>query len=169
MPSIYTRSGDSGTTCLYPGTHVNKADKLVSLLGEIDELVVRIGSLRLKHDQQELESIQSQLMSLMSWIAIPEKGHHNEKQKKVKLYRPNVQDIEISIDSRTNTLKLDSFIFPFSKFHLCRTQTRKCERKFWKLFPEEKLWGTYLNRLSDLFFAMAISEEPTSKWRHPAF
>lgn len=163
MP-IYTKSGDQGTTCLYDGTKVEKSDKLLSLMGEIDELVSRIGTMR---HNKELKNIQSELMALMSWIAVV--NPRTDKQKCIKFYRPSVLELEISIDTLMKNEEIKSFIIPQSNFHLLRTQARKCERKFWKLFQNEKPWGTYLNRLSDYFYALALKDESfdKNKWVHP--
>lgn len=52
FPIIYTRRGDSGNTTLQDGTRVNKSEFILDIIGELDELNVLMGNLRLKIRQK---------------------------------------------------------------------------------------------------------------------
>jgi cob(I)alamin adenosyltransferase len=75
-----------------------------------------------------------------------------------------IEYLEIKIDNMEKTLpKLTKFILPCvtlvdSESHLCRTQTRKCERMLCNLnesYILDKNIIIYINRLSDFFFVLS--------------
>lgn len=182
---IYTRTGDSGTSSLNDGYRTNKESVLFSLLGELDELSSRIGMLcAVPCDagvSPFLRDIQRKIHTFNAHLASPTKT----EGKYIPTINPDiVTELEKEIDRMDTVLpKLTNFILPGcyqldSQAHLCRTQTRKVERKLWKVLnydiPIELTKGSetiafilnerikvnplipqYINRLSDYFFVLA--------------
>ena len=167
MP-IYTRTGDSGTTGLYGGKRISKADCQVETYGSIDELTSYIGLLVVKlKDKKEADfliEIQKDLYQIMSFLS-GAKIDLSVLEKKVALFEKKIDAIEEKLP------KLNQFIIPggseiSSLFQILRVLCRKSERRNIDFFNSTslKLRGAgnqqlivvkYLNRLSDLFFDLA--------------
>ncbi len=163
MP-IYTRTGDKGKTSLFDGTRVLKTNIRVDSYGTVDELNSIIGaaiahikkgkSQRLK---KELEKIQHDLLDVGSGLAMPQGMLIVGLEKRIK-------EFEEIIDEFISVLPpIDQFILPggtqtSSYLHIARTVTRRAERRIVELSRQEKIDENivkYINRLSDLFYAMA--------------
>lgn len=162
--SIYTRTGDRGTTALFGGKRVSKSDLQVEAYGSVDELSSFLGLLISKlvtrNSKLFLIQIQKDLYKIMS----------NLSGAKVDLSYLNhrVADFEKEIDKIDKKLpKLTRFILPggteiSSLFHICRTFCRRSERNMIRFSEatskpahQQTLVIKYLNRLSDLFFIIA--------------
>jgi cob(I)alamin adenosyltransferase len=162
--SIYTKTGDDGTTALFGGKRIPKYDDRVEVYGSIDELTSYIGLIISKventQDKKFLTDIQTDLyqaMSVLAGYALP--LDRLEKQ---------IKDFENYIDQLDKTLpKLTKFILPqgseiASLFQIVRTIARRVERMTVKLFDTDhsikkeskEIIMKHLNRLSDLFFIM---------------
>src|SRR3989344_2215165 len=164
MP-IYTKTGDKGTTALFGGKRVSKADLQVEAYGSVDELTSYIGLVNSKIKNQKaklfLIEIQKDLYKIMGYLA--------GSKSNIKYLDGRVKDFENKIDEIDKKLpKLTKFILPggseiSSLFHILRTICRRSERSVIrfseKLTTEHRLLITikYLNRLSDLFFTLARS------------
>jgi len=109
--SIYTRTGDSGTTGLYGGKRISKADCQIETYGSIDELTSYIGlvvvKLKNKQDKNLLIEIQKDLYQIMGFLS---------GAKTDLLFLENrVLFIEKLIDKiEENLPKLNKFILPGS-------------------------------------------------------
>ena len=162
--SIYTRTGDKGKTSLFDGTRVLKTHIRVESYGTIDELnsVVGVAISHIKKGKsvkvkRELEKIQHDLLDIGSGLAMPE-------GMPVLGLIDRIKEFEELIDEIMNVLpKIDQFILSggtqtASFLHLARTVARRAERKIIELSQKEKIDESivkYINRLSDLFYAMA--------------
>jgi cob(I)alamin adenosyltransferase len=162
---IYTKTGDQGTTALFGGKRVSKADLRIETYGTVDELNSWIGLLR---DQQVnasrqdfLINIQDRLFTIGSILAT-EPG--NTKVKIPALSADDVVALEKSIDNMDAALApMKSFILPggdqsVSFCHIARTVCRRSERLVIALTghePVDSLVIQYLNRLSDYLFVLA--------------
>lgn len=158
---IYTKTGDKGETSLLGGTRVSKSDLRVELYGEIDELNSFIGSLQVLVNNDLLKSVQNNLFNLGSFLACEQENW--DKFKLTKVSENLVDILEQAMDKMNSILpELKNFILPggsegASRSHLCRTITRRVERK---LVQFSKIKGTIIpensiklmNRLSDYFF-----------------
>lgn len=166
---IYTRSGDKGKTGIHGGQRVDKDDIRIEANGCLDELNSMIGVVRsyLDNDhewQQVLFRIQSEMMVVMSHVATPSEIRDKNPNK---LDDSIVVFCEEQIDRLTDKMG-DSkyFILPggnlvASHLHLARTIARRSERRLWSLNSTDILPASilqFINRLSDLFFAMARYE-----------
>lgn len=161
--SIYTRTGDFGTTGLYGGKRISKAACQVETYGSIDELTSYIGlvvvKLKNKNDASFLIEIQRDLYQIMSFLS-DAKIDLNFLEKKVKVFENEIDSIEESLP------KLNKFIIPggnelSARFQILRVICRKAERRNIDYFNLKQITNSelriikYLNRLSDLFFDMA--------------
>ncbi len=160
---IYTKTGDQGQTSLYGGKRISKNDIRIEAYGTVDELNSFIGLLisHISNEQVEvLGEIQKRLFTIGSILASdPEKT----------LPSPDILDADIillenSMDNMESSLApLKTFILPGgsqanSIAHVCRTVTRRSERRVIALAEEAEVPAIvirYLNRLSDYFFMLS--------------
>jgi cob(I)alamin adenosyltransferase len=159
---IYTKTGDKGETSLYDGSRAPKYSEVFNVLGEVDELNSRVGLLcTYLLDTTILRKIQRTLQDFNSHIATVDKTN-----KKLPLLDETlVSELEAFIDEMEKECpKLTKFILPGvttpdALAHLCRTQTRKAERKILKLSNNGAILPDiifrYMNRLSDFFFVFS--------------
>jgi len=161
---IYTKTGDKGETALIGGVRVSKSSLRIDLYGEVDELNSFIGLLRSYEDNKLLASIQNQLFNLGSMLAC-----ELEKRSVYKLPPIDaliIKSLEDSIDEMNEELEpLKNFILPTgskaaSVAHLCRTVTRRVERKLVNFSEHLKAQEPdnsfeFINRLSDYFFVLS--------------
>lgn len=162
---IYTKTGDQGSTALFGGKRVSKADLRIDTYGTIDELNSWIGLLRDQNVNVKridfLIEIQDRLFTIGSILAT-EPG--NTKVKIPSLSLNDVQALEKAIDSMDSELPpMKSFILPggnqsVSFCHITRTVCRRSERLVIALNNQESVDALviqYLNRLSDYLFVLA--------------
>ena len=195
---IYTKNGDTGLTSLYDGKIMAKEEIFFSVLGEIEELNARIGLLYCLLEKEEftkkeenkpflyLHKIQLILHDIFTSIS-----SIKENRKYPDLNPEILLEIESHIDFiESKNTKLTKIILPGTGLldahvQLCRTQTKKVERKLWKihrcnkkvdygekltcdatshLIPKQADLSEFLidnsalrflNRLSDFFFVLA--------------
>jgi cob(I)alamin adenosyltransferase len=142
MP-IYTRTGDNGTTALFGGKRVSKADPLVELYGSVDELNSWLGLFKDKH----LRIVQGDLFTIGSILA----GWHGN----LDFIEPRITEMEHWIDEMDTSLpKLTNFILPTGQMNIARSVCRRVERMAVRQ-KADPLIIKYLNRLSDLLFTYA--------------
>ena len=163
---IYTKTGDKGTTSLVGGTRVSKSDLRLEAYGTADELNSFVGLLRAKHLPEDtdkvLNFVQNKLFNLGACLAT-----EHDKQDYVKdllLTAENVALLESEIDRMTAELPvIRSFILPagtegVALAHVCRTVTRRLERRMIELgdcFEGSGVCLQFVNRLSDYFFILS--------------
>jgi cob(I)alamin adenosyltransferase len=160
---LYTRRGDDGTTGLIGGERVAKDNLRVTAYGEVDETNAAIGLAIAAHDDAEtvkiLRRIQSDLFTLGAEVATQQ-----GKPPKLTIGESHVLQLERWIDEATAEVPpLKHFVSPggteaAARLHLARTVCRRAERAAVTL-AQQQLVGpsvsVYLNRLSDLLFALA--------------
>jgi cob(I)alamin adenosyltransferase len=162
---IYTKTGDKGTTALFGGKRVSKADLRIETYGTVDELNSYIGLVRdqeiNKKRKDVLVEIQDRLFTIGSILAT-EPG--NTKVKVPSLSESDVHFLENEIDAMESQLPpMKSFVLPgghqsVSFCHVARTVCRRAERLVIALDAQEKteaLIVQYLNRLSDYLFVLS--------------
>ncbi len=162
---IYTKTGDKGTTALFGGKRVSKADSRIDAYGTVDELNSYIGLLR---DQEvntnrkdELVGIQDRLFTLGSILATEP---DNSKVKVPQLLEEDVAFLEQKMDEMSETLpEMRSFVLPgghqsVSFCHIARCVCRRAERLTISLGDDAavpEIVIIYLNRLSDYLFVLS--------------
>lgn len=162
---IYTKTGDKGTTALFGGKRVSKADLRIDTYGTVDELNSYIGLVRDQPVNQirktTLVEIQDRLFTVGSILAT-EPG--NTKVKIPSLTPGDVTFLEKEIDSMDALLPpMKFFVLPgghesVSFCHVARTVCRRAERLTIALNEHEPVDGLviqYLNRLSDYLFMLS--------------
>jgi cob(I)alamin adenosyltransferase len=161
---IYTKTGDQGSTSLFGGKRVSKADLRIDTYGTVDELNSWIGVLRdqpVNQSRKEiLVEIQDRLFTIGSILATePE----NTKVKIPSLAESDIELLENKMDEMDATLPpMRFFVLPgghasVSFGHVTRTVCRRSERLVIALDQTEKvdpLVIKYMNRLSDYLFVL---------------
>jgi cob(I)alamin adenosyltransferase len=167
--TIYTKTGDGGETSLLGGTRVPKDQLRVAAYGDVDEANAALGAVR-THAQDELGallvSIQKQMFAIGAQLADPDHDVASQRAK-AAVTQAHVHALEAAIDARDATLPpLHAFVLPggtptAALLHQARTVCRRAERSVVTLAREagiDPLIVAYLNRLSDLLFVLARSE-----------
>lgn len=164
---IYTRTGDKGTTGLFGGDRVSKAEARISAYGTVDETNSFLGLARahltdalFASATQQLARIQDELFVVGADLATPLEA----KPFVPRITEPFIKALETDIDCLENDLPpLKQFILPTgipgaATLHIARTVCRRAERLAVDAASAEELNPLvlqYLNRLSDLLFVMA--------------
>ena len=163
--SVYTRTGDDGTTALVGGKRVLKSDPQVVAYGSIDELSSVLGMVisTAKNNKKTLtiNIALNDLYYIMSFLA-GGKVQISSLNRNIILFEQKIDKITIELP------KLNRFILPKGNqlttlLHFSRTVCRRSERTV-VLFAKNSfllknsnmlLIIKYLNRLSDLLFVLA--------------
>lgn len=176
MSKLYTRSGDDGTTGLFSGARVSKNHPRIEAYGTVDEFNACLGlcvsESRLWHAGKMLDrgevirriliQVQSRMFDIGADLATPD-GANNETRI-TRISAEHVAEIERAIDEVDGQNEpLHNFIVPggtelAARLHLARTVCRRAERLVVALAHNEAVGEpllTYVNRVSDLLFAMA--------------
>ncbi len=166
---IYTRAGDDGFTRLGNGGKVSKADLRIDTYGTVDELNAHLGAaLASKPDAdlaERLTRLQNELFCLGADLCVPEENKQGNDRPGILPEQVEVMEREID-RFMEEAGPLSRFILPgggqaAAHLHLARTVCRRAERLLAALAARETVNRThllYLNRLSDLLFAMARCE-----------
>jgi cob(I)alamin adenosyltransferase len=167
---IYTKTGDGGQTGLLGGTRVGKDHIRVAAYGEVDETNALLGVVRARAEDDRLRrllaEVQRDLFALGAQLADPT-ARVTARKAKAAVTEASVRRLERAIDAREKKLPaLTAFILPGGSetgalLHLARTVCRRAERSVVGLSRSERVdprLVVYLNRLSDLLFVLARSE-----------
>ncbi|MCQ2342147.1 MAG: cob(I)yrinic acid a,c-diamide adenosyltransferase [Paludibacteraceae bacterium] len=160
---IYTKTGDTGQTSLASGQRVSKSDDRIEAYGTADELNSFVGLLRsrmenMPSEDAQLEWIQNKLFNIGAYLACAE-GEW--------IIPEDVAQLEQWIDAMQADLPpMKGFVLPagnetVSLCHICRTVTRRLERRM-MVIEDEKFDKSknneifkFVNRLSDFWFVFA--------------
>jgi len=162
---LYTRTGDGGETSYFDGTRVRKDDPRLDTYGEVDELNAWLGFIRASgldaRFEEALSRIQRDLFAFGAQLADPA-DRLSPRVVKAIISDEDVRRVEALIDD------LDSEVPPLRRFilpggtpagaalHIARTVCRRAERRLVALAPPaDPVLLRYMNRLSDLLFALA--------------
>jgi cob(I)alamin adenosyltransferase len=166
---IYTRTGDDGTTGLFFGGRVRKDDPRPEAYGTVDEAQAAIGVARATATQAggdaELGDIlvhaQRDLWVLMAELATLPENEHKLVAGKSRVTAEMVDAIEPLIDAATARFEMPrDFVIPGgtpvgAALDVARTVVRRAERAALGVAPAGSQVVPYLNRLSDLLWALA--------------
>lgn len=163
MSKIYTKGGDKGQTSLYDNTRVFKDSTRVESYGTIDELNCTLGFAKNFIDDENivdnLNALQKELFYVAGELATVEKNKTIKRIEESDILRLE-KLIDYYVSKSDNTPK---FIIPGSSkasaaLHISRTVCRRAERRIVTLNRIEEVNPfliKYVNRLSDLIYAMA--------------
>src|SRR5580704_10643992 len=162
---LYTKTGDDGTTGLFGGGRVPKASTRVEAYGTVDETNATLGVARATRLDQSIDAvlapIQEDLFTLGAELAcVPGK---EGKLGMRPLGAADITRLERAIDGADGACApLKSFVLPggsaqAAALHVARTVCRRAERAVLAIddAPVRGDLVVYLNRLSDLLFALA--------------
>ena len=172
---LYTKRGDAGLTDLYGGRRVSKDSLRVEAYGTVDELNSLIGLVRSSPELDEavsgpLGSIQSRLFEIGADLATPqdeeeaEGGTGRAPRMVPRVGDDHVNELEGWIDAASAAAPaMTHFVLPggteaAARLHVARCVCRRAERLCVALAHAEPVGDAvvvYLNRLSDLLFALA--------------
>jgi len=181
---IYTKVGDEGFTQRVGERPVRKCDPVIDAIGAIDELNSLLGwCLRAAEDADAAEirkaiaRAQRDLVTagaLLVAAGVPQ-------QPKVDLDEQSVEWMEQQIDDASTQMpELKQFVLPGGcelacRLHMARTVCRRGERRLAAAIAVETrtppIIMKYLNRLSDLLFALARlanhqAGQAETRWEH---
>ena len=170
--TLYTRTGDDGTTGLLGEDRVSKDHPRIEALGALDEASAALGLARASCQAHQtppiLQNIQRDVYKLMAEVAAtPENA---DKFKGIDAAR--VTWLEEQADIINNMVIMPKeFILPGdtpsgAALSLARAVVRRAERRVTELFTLEELSNPellrYLNRLSSLCFVLELLENQTA-------
>ena len=175
---IYTRTGDGGETGLQGGRRVAKSDARIMAYGAIDEANCALGLAACELDAGGplaaiAARLQSELFSVGADLSDPDPG----SAAPVRMSAGDVDRLERDIDALDESLEpLSSFVLPggsraAAALHLARAAVRRAETHIASIDGHVgPCCLPYVNRLSDLLFAMARAANaragvPDVPWR----
>lgn len=161
LDRLVTKGGDKGETSLGDGARVRKDSARIHAIGAVDEANAAIGLLRLSttgEADEILARVQNELFDVGGDLCFPE-----SEKKALRISQTQISRVESETERLVNMLPpLTSFVIPGGEnggayAHLARTVVRRAERDVAHLLAEEpanEAVLVYLNRLSDLLFAL---------------
>jgi cob(I)alamin adenosyltransferase len=177
---LYTKTGDDGTTGLFGGGRVPKASARVDAYGTVDETNAFLGVARATGLDASIDSVlarvQEDLFTLGAELAcVPGR---EAKLATSLLGDADIERLEHAIDEADAACPpLKSFVLPggtpqAAALHVARTVCRRAERAVLAVddaAPRREI-VVYLNRLSDLLFALArranaVAGVPDVPWK----
>lgn len=168
ISSVYTKTGDAGTTSLGDGSRTSKNDARLEAFSTVDEANSTIGvalSMDIDADVKEvLLHIQNDLFDVGADLCTP--VIENPKYTPLRITEEQVVYLENLIDKYNEPLStLRTFVLPSgtplaAQLHVARTVTRRAERETWNAIHAfgdgvSIVTAKYLNRLSDLLFVLS--------------
>ncbi len=165
--SLYTGTGDNGTTSLVGGQRTSKVCARLEAYGTVDEFssflgVVLSNTLCPKDLKDNLLEIQSRLFDAGCYLATAVKEGDNPECRGI--CEEAVRKLEGWIDALDNlTPKIRAFVLPggcelAAHCHVARTVCRRAERRILELSLQEyvdPILIRWFNRLSDYLFIAA--------------
>ncbi|MGA3121265.1 MAG: cob(I)yrinic acid a,c-diamide adenosyltransferase [Polyangiaceae bacterium] len=162
---LYTKTGDDGTTGLFGGVRVRKASARVDAYGTVDETNAAIGMVRALGPDPAIDEVlvraQADLFAVGAELAC---APGREAKLTITLVgSTDIDRLERAIDEADAACPpITVFVLPggsptAAALHLARTVCRRAERAVLAMndgAPRHEI-VVYLNRLSDLLFALA--------------
>jgi cob(I)alamin adenosyltransferase len=163
---IYTRGGDDGTTGLYFGGRVPKSAAPIEVNGAVDEAQATLGWARSLSEPSSrlnelLVSLERDLWVLMAEVATSPDNRRKLVAEKSLVTSTMVERLEHEIDALAEETTMPAeFLVPgetqlSAALDVARTVVRRAERIAVTYPLEGTFVHQYLNRLSDLVWAMA--------------
>jgi len=165
---LYTRGGDEGRTSLPGGERVGKDDPRIEACGTLDELNCHVGLLRAMlraaparpgATDAELDDVQRDLFRAGRCL------YGDPPPAEAAALEAGTRRLERSLDTMAardgaawQGFVLPGGSLPAAQAHVCRTLCRRTERRACAVRPAPAApVRAYLNRLSDYFYALALT------------
>ncbi|MBE6494132.1 MAG: cob(I)yrinic acid a,c-diamide adenosyltransferase [Methanosphaera stadtmanae] len=162
--SVYTRTGDKGTTGLYTGERIAKNSMRVEAYGNVDEITSALGLARVTATRDDIREtileLEKKLSSLMADLASINLSEPYIKESDVKEIESMIDDYDSMLEPLSNFL-LPGNTLAEAALDMARTSTRRAERQLLRLAAQEDVNPNvliYINRVSDLCFIMGRVE-----------
>ncbi len=166
MLKIYTRTGDDGTTGLLYGGRVRKDASIMQVTGTVDEAQAAMGMARAEAEpgselDELLTHLERELYVLMAEVTTDPSHRSKLVAGRTLVTEEMVAELEGRIDGLIARVSMPTeFVIPGANrasaaLDLARTVVRRAERLLVADPIEGSLVGRYLNRLSDLLWALA--------------
>jgi len=163
---IYTRTGDDGTTGLLYGGRIRKDAPIMQVTGTVDEAQAAMGLARAEAEPGSeldvtLTALERELYVLMAEVTTDPASRPKLVAGTTLVTESMVEALEERIDGLIARVSMPTeFVVPGANrasaaLDLARTIVRRAERLLVADPIEGSLVGLYLNRLSDLLWAMA--------------
>jgi len=169
---IYTRKGDDGTTGLWYGGRVGKADPRPEAYGSVDEAASALGLCRAAADKGselygDILRLQEELFVAGAELATAPESADRLEDGVSHVTGEMVDRLEEVIDRYMDRVDLPpKFVIPggtelSARLDVARTTLRRAERRVSTLELADDAVLRFLNRASDALFAMArFADEP---------
>ena len=159
---VTTKTGDQGPTEIQGG-RISKADPLIEVLGDLDELSAEC--LVLASGFSGYRKSMKQIVTQLSAASAMLSGYGKADLESF------IRMLEIEIESKVKAAGEFRFHYPFDNpesaaLNRLRAISRRVERHWWKLQETRKTdpsLGVYLNRISDYFYALQIQSAAGSE------
>jgi cob(I)alamin adenosyltransferase len=168
-PSVYTKTGDDGTTGLLFGGRVSKADPVIETCGALDEAVAALGLGRATLEDPRLRDVVLDLQQGLFVVAAEVAANPRAHDRLVPGISSVTAEMTASLEQAIDALVAEhplrtAFVVPgtglaSAALDLARTFLRRAERRL--IAAREHgmtVSGTliaYVNRASDLAFVLA--------------
>lgn len=173
MARIDTKTGDDGTTGLFYGGRVSKADPRPRAYGAVDEAQAALGLARALGGLAEEEAtliteLESELYVAMAELATAASNRHKLVDGQTRLTSGMVTRLEDLIGTYSERFEMPTeFVVPGGNpasglLDSARTVVRRAEREVVAIPDYEGEAVRYLNRLSDLLWVLARALEGES-------
>jgi cob(I)alamin adenosyltransferase len=168
ISTVYTKTGDQGTTALGDGSRTSKNDARLEAFSTVDEANSSIGvalSMDIDADIKDvLLRIQNDMFDVGADLCTP--VIDDPKYPPLRVTEEQVTRLENLIDQYNEPLStLRTFVLPSgtplaAQLHVARTVVRRAERQTWAAINAfgdgvSVTTAKYLNRLSDLLFVLS--------------
>ncbi len=160
---VYTKTGDGGTTSLFGGTRVKKNHQRVEAYGTIDELSSFMGLAKVKCEREDIQKTIEEIQITLFTVGA-ELATEDPAKLRTTITDEQVSSMEAKIDLYMEEVG-ESFSFKVpgeteasAYMHVVRTICRRAERRIITLMETESVNQNvvkYLNRVSDLFYALS--------------
>ncbi|MGH8957578.1 MAG: cob(I)yrinic acid a,c-diamide adenosyltransferase [Acidimicrobiia bacterium] len=173
MARIDTKTGDDGTTGLFYGGRVSKADPRPRAYGAVDEAQAALGLVRALGSLSGEETLlvtelESELYVAMAELATAASNRHKLIDGQTRVTVAMVTRLEDLIGIYSERFEMPTeFVIPGNNpasalFDFARTVIRRAEREVVAIPDYQGEAVRYLNRLSDLSWVLARSLEGES-------
>ena len=161
---IYTKKGDQGLAATLKGEKIPKDDEIIQIMGLVDSLQSSLDIANIVIKKEEIKKIINEINEKMWQIAAEISNGGLSEIIKKPVTNEDIKKLEEYIDKHhpENTYFLRFTKETSTRLNEARVRTRLLESKLTKMLREETLREEvyqYLNRLSDLLYALSCMEE----------